>query len=102
MTDDPQNAPQKRTDDARQGVTGTGTRYVLGISTALAAAILIGVVWIFAGNPIGSDAPSSATSPPYGLQKENPATPGAEAGTEPLPTENPADNVPQSGTEGGR
>ena len=39
MTDDPQNAPQKRTDDARQGVTGTGTRYVLGISTALAAAI---------------------------------------------------------------
>lgn len=102
---DRQNHPQKHTDEARQGVTGTGTRYVLGISTALAALILIGVVWIFAGSPhmgFGDDMQSSDVNPPYGLKKENPATPGLETGNKPMPTANAADGVPQDGPAGGR
>lgn len=43
--------PEKKTDDARQGVTGTGTRYVLVISFAAAFVLLFAIAYAFFGPP---------------------------------------------------
>lgn len=70
-----QRPPEKETDEARQGVTGTGTRYVLLISFAAALFLLLAVTYAFFGPPrLGVDtgrAPA-ATGPPYATSKESP------------------------------
>jgi len=43
--------PIKDTEDARQGKTGTGTRYVLAISLTAVIILLIGIAWAFVGPP---------------------------------------------------
>ncbi|HAC57804.1 MAG: hypothetical protein CMI62_03725 [Parvibaculum sp.] len=75
MAEPPGNAPEKTTDDARQGVTGTGARYVLAISFAAAFVLLIALAFAFFGPPnIEADtgrAPAD-TNPPY-TSSENPS-----------------------------
>ena len=75
--------PQKKTDDARQAETGHGARYVLGISTALAAVLLVAVAWAYFGPPDGGfgqdNGPQSQieqehNNPPYGMNKQDPDT----------------------------
>ena len=94
--------PQKKTDDVRQGETGHGARYVLGISTALAAVLLVAVAWTYFGPPTGgfgqgngpqSQVQQEQNNPPYGMDKQDP-------NAQPLPGDNgqtAAPNVPQSG-----
>ncbi|MBC7103126.1 MAG: hypothetical protein H5U13_07885 [Parvibaculum sp.] len=72
----PEKSPtEKGTDEARQGVTGTGARYVLAISFAAAFILLLAVTYAFFGPPrLGVDtgrAPAD-TDPPYATSKENP------------------------------
>ncbi|MEQ8267243.1 MAG: hypothetical protein RH982_08600 [Parvibaculum sp.] len=79
--------PEKKTDDARQGVTGTGTRYVFAISTAAAIVALFAIAFVFFGAPdMGlDDARSGAdATPPYDLPEETPDW------QEPAPVENPS------------
>lgn len=72
----PEKSPtERRTNDARQGVTGTGARYVLAISFAAAFILLLAVTYAFFGPPrLGVDtgrAPAD-TDPPYATSKETP------------------------------
>ncbi|MEP0706711.1 hypothetical protein [Parvibaculum sp.] len=79
--------PEKKTDEARQGVTGTGTRYVFAISTAAALVALFAIAFVFFGAPdMGlDDARSGAdATPPYELPEETPDW------QEPAPVENPS------------
>lgn len=69
--------PEKGTDQARQGVTGTGTRYVLAISFAAAFVLLIALAYAFFGPPDMEADTGRATgaedgNPPYTEQE----TPG--------------------------
>ncbi|HCX67329.1 hypothetical protein [Parvibaculum sp.] len=67
--------PEKQTDDARQGVTGTGTRYVLLISFAAALILLLAIAWVFFG-PSTLDTETGRAdgdgNPPY-TASENPS-----------------------------
>jgi|GEM_PF-1332285 hypothetical protein len=69
------NPTEKGTDEARQGVTGTGARYVLAISFTAALFLLLAVTYAFFGPPrLGVDtgrAPAD-TNPPYATSKETP------------------------------
>ncbi len=79
--------PEKKTDEARQGVTGTGTRYVFAISTAAALVALFAIAFVFFGAPdMGlDDARSGAdATPPYEPPEETPDW------QEPAPVENPS------------
>ena len=86
------NPTEKGTDEARQGVTGTGARYVLAISLAAAFILLLAVTYAFFGPPrLGVDtgrAPAD-TNPPYATSKESPEEwrdepqPGAGTGETP-------------------
>ncbi|MEP2830436.1 hypothetical protein [Parvibaculum sp.] len=67
--------PEKQTDDARQGVTGTGTRYVLFISFAAALILLFAIAWAFFGPPTLDAETGRADgdgNPPY-TATENPS-----------------------------
>lgn len=61
--------PTKQTDDARQGETGNGVRYVFAISTAAAAVLLFAVAYAFFGAPEmrldSAPAGTSDAKPPY-------------------------------------
>ncbi|MEQ8826823.1 MAG: hypothetical protein RIC82_03470, partial [Parvibaculum sp.] len=75
------------TDEARQGVTGTGSRYVFAISPAAALVALFAIAFVFFGAPdMGlDDARSGAdATPPYVLPEETPDW------QEPAPVENPS------------
>ncbi len=75
--------PQKETNDARQAETGHGARYVLAISTALAAVLLVTVAWAYVGPPDGgfgqdnnpqSQIEQERNNPPYGMNRQDPDT----------------------------
>ncbi|MEX0840239.1 MAG: hypothetical protein WD034_11965 [Parvibaculum sp.] len=84
--------PEKSTDDARQGVTGTGTRYVFAISTAAAVVALLVVTWAFFGPPIlgleRAQTKISDDNPPYTAPREVPDW------QEPAPVRNPENPAP--------
>lgn len=84
--------PEKSTDDARQGVTGTGTRYVFAISTVVAVLALFVVAWAFFGPPnmgLERAQPEVANdSPPYMPPREVPDW------QEPAPAGNPENPPP--------
>ncbi|ABS63903.1 hypothetical protein Plav_2289 [Parvibaculum lavamentivorans DS-1] len=80
--------PIKDTDQARQGTTGTGTRYVFAISFAAVVILLFAVAWAFFGPPnLGMEDAQT------GMTRENPAiTPPVETPDwqEPAPVQNPS------------
>lgn len=79
--------PEKKTDEARQAVTGTGTRYVFAISTLAAIVFLFAITYAFFGAPeMGLDKAQTGAEPaaPYEQPEETPAW------QEPAPVENPA------------
>lgn len=83
--------PVKGTDRARQGVTGTGTRYVLAISlTAIVVLFAITYLFFFGSPNLGLDQAQTGlenrdANPPYTAPAEE--TPNWQ---EPAPVENPA------------
>lgn len=65
--------PEKETDQARQGVTGTGARYVLAISFAAAFVILIALAYAFFGPPdmeADTGRAERDSNPPYTTLKD--------------------------------
>ncbi|MDZ4379928.1 MAG: hypothetical protein U0942_01140 [Parvibaculum sp.] len=72
----PEKGPtEKGTDEARQGVTGTGTRYVLAISFTAALILLLAVTYAFFGPPrldVDTGRAPADTNPPYATSKETP------------------------------
>ncbi|MCF8469183.1 MAG: hypothetical protein K9G30_00195 [Parvibaculum sp.] len=71
--------PIKKTDDARQGETGNGVRYVFAISTAAAVVVLFAIAYAFFGAPeMGLDDAQVGTSdanPPHAAPADTPDTP---------------------------
>lgn len=64
--------PEKDANEARQGVTGTGTRYVLAISLAAAFILLVACAWFFFGPPVidvETGRTAGDSNPPYTSQE---------------------------------
>ncbi|MEQ8266677.1 MAG: hypothetical protein RH982_05735 [Parvibaculum sp.] len=84
--------PVKDTDQARQGTTGTGTRYVLAISLGAIVVLFAVTYLLFFGAPnFGLDEAQTGlenrdSNPPYTVPGEE--TPSWQ---EPAPVENPAE-----------
>lgn len=84
--------PEKERTEARQGITGTGTRYVLAISLT-AIVILFGlIVFAFYGEEedmtVGPPGDSGAQNPPYTAPLETPDW------QEPAPVDPPENPAP--------
>ena len=79
--------PEKKTNDARQAVTGTGTRYVFIISTVAAVVMLFAITYAFFGAPeMGLDKAQTGAeeTQTFEMQEETPDW------REPAPVENPS------------